>query len=202
MEAVFPGARVAQRYGCVSNAWVVLADALRAPRAVPQVVRTRRRAPWGVPEGDTFFRAAANLRPALAGKELVELEIRRDPRGRRAPEPGVTITTVESSGKHLLVNFSDGQVLHTHMQMTGAWHVYAPGQRWRRPGHTARVILCVADGTSAVCFNAPIVELRRAGDIRERSTRASRMLDRLGPDLCTPDVDLDAVIERLGSLAP
>ena len=28
------------------------------------------------------------------------------------------------------------------------------------------------------------------------------MLDRLGPDLCTPDVDLDAVVARLASLDP
>jgi endonuclease VIII len=155
-----------------------------------------------VPEGDTIFRAAAQLRTALVGKELVALEIRRDPRGRRAPEPGVTITAVESAGKHLLVHFSDGQVLHTHMQMTGAWHVYAPGQRWRRPGHSARVVVRVTDGTSAVCFAAPIVELRRDGDIRERPTRASRMLDRLGPDLCETGVDLDTVVARLALLDP
>jgi endonuclease-8 len=155
-----------------------------------------------VPEGDTIFRAATQLRAALVGKELVELEIRRDPRGRRAPEPGTTITAVESTGKHLLMHFSDGQVLHTHMQMTGAWHVYAPGQRWRRPGHSARVVMRVADGTSAVCFAAPIVELRRDGDLRERPTRASRMLDRLGPDLCETGVDLDAVVARLALLDP
>ena len=155
-----------------------------------------------MPEGDTIFRAAAQLRAALVGKELVDLELRRDPRGRRPPEPGVTITAVESSGKHLLVHFSDGQVLHTHMQMTGAWHVYTPGQRWRRPGHSARGIVRVAAGTSAVCFAAPIVELRRASDMRERSTRASRMLDRLGPDLCESGVDLDAVVARLEMLDP
>jgi endonuclease-8 len=155
-----------------------------------------------VPEGDTIFRAAAQLRGALVGKELVELELRRDPRGRRPPEPGTTITAVESNGKHLLVHFSDGQVLHTHMQMTGAWHVYAPGQRWRRPGHSARVVIRVDNGTSAVCFAAPIVELRREGDGRERRTPASRMLDRLGPDLCAVDVDVDAVVSRLASLDP
>jgi endonuclease-8 len=155
-----------------------------------------------VPEGDTIFRAATQLRAALVGKELVALEIRRDPRGRRAPEPGTTITAVDATGKHLLIHFSDGQVLHTHMQMTGAWHVYTPGQRWRRPGHTARVVLRVIDGTSAVCFAAPIVELRRDGDLRERPTPASRMLDRLGPDLCVPDVDLDAVTKRLDALDP
>ena len=155
-----------------------------------------------MPEGDTIFRAATHLRAALVGKEVAALEIRRDPRGRRAPEPGTTITAVEATGKHLLIHFSDGQVLHTHMQMTGAWHVYAPGQRWRRPGHSARVVVRVDDGTSAVCFAAPVVELRRAGDVRERPTRASRMLDRLGPDLCAPGVDLDDVTARLARLDP
>jgi endonuclease-8 len=155
-----------------------------------------------VPEGDTIFRAAAQLRAALVGKSLVELEIRRDPRGRRGPEPGTLVTAVDAAGKHLLVRFADGQVLHTHMQMTGAWHIYRPGERWRRPGHTARVVMRVDDGTSAVCFAAPIVELRREREARERPTRASRMLDRLGPDLCEPGVDLDAVVSRIAMLDP
>jgi len=154
-----------------------------------------------VPEGDTIFRAAAELRAALVGKRVTALEIRRDPRGRRAPEAGTEITAVDASGKHLLVHFGDGQVLHTHMQMTGAWHVYAPGARWRRPGHTARVVLRVDDGTTAVCFAAPIVELRREGE-RDRSTRAVRMLERLGPDLCLDTVDFDEVLARLAILPP
>jgi endonuclease VIII len=155
-----------------------------------------------VPEGDTIFRAAAQLRSALVGKQLVELELRRDPHGRRGPEPGTEITGVDAVGKHLLMHFDDGHVLHTHMQMTGAWHVYGPTQRWRRPGHSARVVVRVDDGTSAVCFAAPIVELRREGVGHERPTRATRMLDRLGPDLCGVDVDLDAVVARLARLEP
>ncbi len=155
-----------------------------------------------VPEGDTIFRAAAMLRAALVGKRLTDFEIRRDPRGRRAPPPGTLIVAVDAVGKHLLVRFSDRHVLHTHMQMTGAWHVYGAGERWRRPGHTARVVLRVDDGTTAVCFAAPIVELRREHDGRELPTRASRMLERLGPDLCASDVDLDAVVARLALLEP
>jgi endonuclease-8 len=154
----------------------------------------------GVPEGDTIFRAATQLRGALVGKELVELQVRRDPRGRRGPEPGTEITAVDAAGKHLLMRFADGHVLHTHMQMTGAWHLYRPGERWRRPGHTARVVLRVDDGTTAVCFAAPIVELRRDGS--EQSTRATRMLQRLGPDLCQTGVDIDTVVARLESLSP
>jgi endonuclease VIII len=154
-----------------------------------------------VPEGDTIFRAAAQLRGALVGKELVDLEVRRDPRGRRGPEPGTTITAVEATGKHLLLHFGDGHVLHTHLQMTGAWHVYSsPSARWRRPAHTARVVLRVADGTTAVCFGAPVVELRRKHD--DRVTRATRMLERLGPDLCAAEFDIDAVLERLAAVPP
>jgi endonuclease-8 len=155
-----------------------------------------------MPEGDTIFRAATRLRAALVGKRLVELELRRDPRGRRGPEPDTAITAVEATGKHLLVHFGDGHVLHTHMQMTGAWHVYRPAERWRRPGHTARVVVRVDDGTTAVCFAAPIVELRRERDGRTRPTRASRMLERLGPDLCESGIDLDAVLARFASLEP
>jgi endonuclease-8 len=155
-----------------------------------------------VPEGDTIFRTAARLRGALVGQALVALEVRRDPRGRRGPDSGTKVTAVEAAGKHLLVHFADGHVLHTHMQMTGVWHVYGPGERWRRPAHTARVVVRVADGTSAVCFAAPIVELRRERDARQRPTRASRMLDRLGPDLCDSGVDLDAVVRRLALLDP
>lgn len=154
-----------------------------------------------MPEGDTIFRAATALREALVGKRLTALELRRDPRGRRAPERGTEVTAVDAAGKHLLVHFGDGQVLHTHMQLTGVWHVYAAGERWRRPGHTARVVLRVEDGTTAVCFDAPIVELRRE-DQRDRETRASRMLERLGPDLCAADVDFNAVLARLDALPP
>jgi endonuclease-8 len=152
--------------------------------------------------GDTNSPAPARGRAALCAKLLVALEVRRDPGGRRGPEPGTEITAVESAGKHLLVHFADGHVLHTHMQMTGTWELYRADERWRRPGHTARVVLRVDDGTTAVCFAAPIVELRHERDPRTRPTRASRMLERLGPDLCSPDVDLDAVLARLAALEP
>ncbi len=153
-----------------------------------------------MPEGDTIHRSAARLSAALVGKRVVKFELRRSPRGRRPPEPGTTVVGVDAAGKHLLMRFDDGQVLHTHMQMTGAWHVYRRGERWRRPGHTARVIVEVDDGTVAVCFAAPVVELRRdVGELRVASS-AARSLARLGPDLCEADPDLDEVQARLARI--
>jgi endonuclease VIII len=153
-----------------------------------------------VPEGDTIHKTADRLRDALAGHEVVRFELRRDPRGRRLPHSGVRITSVEARGKHLLIEFDDGASLHTHMQLTGVWHVYAAGERWRRPAHRARVLVAVEDGTTAVCFDAPVVELRRSD--RHTPTRAGRALDRLGPDLCAPGPDLDLVLEHVAALDP
>ena len=149
-----------------------------------------------MPEGDTVHRWAAQLHAALAGRELRRVEIRRDPRGVRPPPPGTRVTEVAAQGKHLLVRFDDGATLHTHMQLHGIWHVYRPHARWRRPAHTARVVLEVDDGTTAVCFNAPIVELRRDA-ARPGTSRALRSLEQLGPDLCGAEADLDRVLERL-----
>jgi endonuclease-8 len=154
-----------------------------------------------LPEGDTIHKAARRLRDALAGRRVVRFDLRRDARGVRAPEPGTTIDSIEARGKHLLMSFDDGAVLHTHMQMTGVWHVYNRGERRLRPTHRARVIIEVEDGTEAVCFDAPVVELTRASRAAA-PTRAKRALDRLGPDLATADVDLDVVLENLEQVDP
>jgi endonuclease-8 len=152
-----------------------------------------------LPEGDTIHRWAAQLNDVLAGHTLTRFELRRDPRGNRLPEPGTHITGVDARGKHLLVHFDDGATLHTHMELHGRWDVYRQGQRWKRPAHTARVVIAIDDGTEAVCFDAPIVELRRAN--REAApTRASRSLAALGPDLCVAGVNIDTVMTRLDAV--
>lgn len=138
-----------------------------------------------MPEGDTIWRTAAALRPRLAGRQVT----RAQPERLRRLE-GTTVTAVDAVGKHLLVRFDNGLSLHTHMRMTGAWHLYQPGERWRKPEHLARAVLEV-EGAVAVLFNAPVVELRATD--REG-------LDHLGPDLLDDSVDLDRVVRRARSL--
>ncbi len=101
---------------------------------------------------------------------------------------GATVTAVEANGKHLLIHFDSGLVLHTHMRMTGAWHIYRPGELWRKPARLAKVVLNNAD-TVAVLFDAPVVELRR-----ERE--ATRDLAHLGPDILASELDLADVLRR------
>ena len=136
-----------------------------------------------MPEGDTIWRTANALRPRLTGKRLIAVS----PDRFRGLE-GATVTAVETNGKHLLIHFDSGLVLHTHMRMTGAWHLYRPGEAWRKPARLAKVVLNNED-TVAVLFNAPLVELVRAKE-------AVRDLAHLGPDILAPVLDLDEVLRR------
>ncbi len=141
-----------------------------------------------MPEGDTLHRTAARLRPALEGAALRRFDAPRLV-GER-PRSGTTIDTVEAVGKHLVVRFSGGLALQTHLRMTGSWHLYRTGERWTKPPHLARVVLEV-DGWVAVCFSAPVVRTYRPDAVGVVDPTAH-----LGPDLCLPDVDLDAAVER------
>lgn len=111
------------------------------------------------------------------------------------PTVGVVVTAVEARGKHLLVRFSDGLVLHTHLRMSGSWHLYRPGAPWSRDPRGLRALIGVADAV-AVCFDAPTVELLDRAAV-ERHPR----LRLLGPDLTAADPDLDAALARMSRSA-
>lgn len=133
-----------------------------------------------MPEGDTIHRTAAALDRALAGKPLERFEA---PRLRFEPfGPGTIVEGVDAVGKHCLIRFDDGRTLRTHMRMTGSWHLYQPGERWRKKPAAMRALVAVADWI-AVCFAAPEVEL-----VRDDDTSA---VDHLGPDLCLPGADVE-----------
>ncbi|HEY4332686.1 MAG TPA: DNA-formamidopyrimidine glycosylase family protein, partial [Ilumatobacteraceae bacterium] len=142
-----------------------------------------------MPEGDTIHRTATALRTALVGKPTVSFSAPRllGP----VPGPGRTIERVESHGKHLEISWDDGLTLHTHMRMTGSWHLYRIGERWRKRTDQLRVSIEVADWV-AVCFNAPVVETYRQFD-RHRHPGFGR----LGPDLCKANADLHECVERM-----
>jgi endonuclease-8 len=71
--------------------------------------------------------------------------------------PGTIVDGATAVGKHCLVHFDDGRTLRTHMRMTGSWHLYRPGEHWRKSSRQMRVVIEVP-GWQAVCFSAPVVE--------------------------------------------
>jgi endonuclease-8 len=104
---------------------------------------------------------------------------------------GATVTAVDSIGKNLVIRLSNGLELRTHLRMHGSWHRYRPGERWRRPPSRARLVLEV-EGSVAVCFDAPVVEL-----FEQRAEALHPSLAALGPDLLAPEPDLDEAVRRL-----
>ncbi len=149
-----------------------------------------------MPEGDTIFRTARTLSQVLAGRAVARFEATR--LVERGPAPGTRVVEVEARGKHLLVHFDDGHVLHTHMLMTGSWHVYRVGEPWQRSRRSAVVVLETDDGMVAVCFAAPVVELLTS--TRPARTPPAAGLDDLGPDLCRAGADLDDAVVRMRTL--
>jgi endonuclease VIII len=136
-----------------------------------------------MPEGDTLRRTADALRGRLLGKVISEAR----PDFLKRVE-GSTVTSVESNGKHLLIGFDTGLVLHSHMRMTGSWYLFKPGEAWRKPARLATAVLTAAD-TVAVLFSAPTAELLRAKEVPGR-------LAHLGPDILAPEVEMAEIVRR------
>lgn len=143
-----------------------------------------------MPEGDTLFRTAAVLREVLLGRPVSAARGRPDgvQLGRVV---GSTITRVDAQGKHLLIDFSNGLTLHTHLRMHGSWHRYRPWETWKRPPERAVAVIQTPNAV-AVCFDAPTVEL-----LDTRALALHPQLSTLGPDLLAPEPDLDRAIANL-----
>lgn len=125
-----------------------------------------------MPEGDTVFRTARRLNELLAGDALTRFDL-RVPQAATIDLTGETVHGVVSRGKHLLHRIGD-HTLHTHLKMEGAWHSYRPGQRWRKPGHTARAVVATA-AAETVGFDL--------ADIAVVPTdREDELVGHLGPD--------------------
>lgn len=145
-----------------------------------------------MPEGDTVWRQARDLRAALEGQLLTASDF-RVPAHATLDLAGSVVSGVESRGKHLLM-LVGAHVIHSHLAMEGHWDVYpvVPGgraPRWRRPAFTARVVLQTRLAT-AVGFSLGTLEVLPAA-------LADDAVGHLGPDLLGPDWDADEALHRL-----
>ena len=134
-----------------------------------------------MPEGDTIWRTATALRQRIGGKVVSDARPQALARLR-----GRRLESVEPTGKHLVMQFEGGLAIHSHMRMTGSWHLYRTGERWRQPERRATAVLTFNE-VVAVCFAAPVMEL---------VVDAGRPVAHLGPDILVDPFDLDEVIRR------
>ena len=76
-----------------------------------------------MPEGDTLHRVAQQITEQLCGKRIEASRGR--PELPKAQElAGCILQTAEARGKHLLLGLDNGFTVHSHLGMTGSWHIY------------------------------------------------------------------------------
>lgn len=142
-------------------------------------------------EGDTILRLARRLEPALAGQRLAVSA--PNPRGRAAGVErldGLTLESAEARGKHLLLHFGP-LVLHSHLGMSGGWHLYPRNAAWRRPRSSAWAVLS-GGSQEAVQFGGPTLRLLTAERVRR-----DPQLSGLGPDVLAADFDPEVLAAAL-----
>jgi len=125
-----------------------------------------------VPEGDTIFRTARALSRALTGKPVTVFRSTYPLLTRfndDTPLAGQIVERVDPRGKWLLIHFSGGGTLATHMLMSGSWHIYRHGERWQQPRTNMRIVLENSDYVT-VGFTVPVAKMLWTLDV-ERALR-------------------------------
>lgn len=129
-----------------------------------------------MPEGDTVFRTAANLRETLMGKTLTRCDV-RVPQYATVDLTGHTVDEVISRGKHLFIRVGPASI-HSHLKMDGSWRVTPRGTPSRQ-AYKIRILL-EAEDIQALGIDLGILEiLERDHDVD--------VVAHLGPDLLGPD---------------
>ena len=149
-----------------------------------------------MPEGDTIHRAARKIHTALAGREmqLADAPNPRSPIHNRSGElTGATLEQVEARGKHLLLHFSGGRTIHSHLGMSGRWHVRADG---RLPFGKPWLVLSAGRGVASQSGGKI---LRLVPTSRARNDPA---LLQLGPDPLRRGYDPDEATARILAYEP
>jgi endonuclease VIII len=147
-----------------------------------------------MPEGDTIFRTARSLGRALAGQPVTGFRSVFPTLTRfheETPLTGQLIDGVDARGKWLLIHFSGGLTLATHMLMNGSWHIYRHGQRWQKPRFQMRIVLENARYV-AVGFKVPIAEMHTAHSLARDARIPQPSLDVLSAEF-----DAQAAVRRI-----
>ena len=147
-----------------------------------------------MPEGDTIFRTARALGRALVGKPITGFRSTFPLLTRfhdDTPLTGQLVDRVESRGKWLLIHFSGGGTLATHMLMSGSWHIYRPGERWQQPQANMRIMIENRDYV-AVGFRVPVARMHTA-----LSLARDPKIPRSGIDVLSQEFDAEAAARRV-----
>lgn len=146
-----------------------------------------------MPEGDTVHRTCTRLHEALAGRTLVEAELRW-PSLATATLAGMVVREVVARGKHILLRLEPGWTLHSHLRMEGQWRIErTPSGRagWANPD--IRAVL-VTEPWTALGLRLGALDL-------VRTTEEDTLVGHLGPDILDPAFDAATAVTALAASA-
>ena len=147
-----------------------------------------------MPEGDTIFRTARSMGRALTGKPVTVFRSTYPLLTRSnddTPIAGQFVERVEARGKWLLIHFSGGGTLITHMLMSGSWHIYRHGERWQQPRTNMRIVIENSDFVT-VGFRVPVAEMHTA-----QSLMRDRRIPNPAMDVLSPEFNAEEAIRRV-----
>ena len=148
-----------------------------------------------MPEGPEIRRAADKIARILVGHEVESARFHIPELvhyGRRLT--GETVAAVDTRGKAMLTRFGNGLTLYSHNQLYGRWYTT---RRPRLPSTSRqlRVELHTAHD-SALLYSATDIDV-----LRDDQVATHPFLARIGPDVLSPDLSREILVERLHSKA-
>jgi len=150
-----------------------------------------------MPEGDTIERIAQRLQPLVGVVPEIATPSPRTAALRIGERlAGQAVTEVEARGKHLLVTFANGLVVHVHLRMTGRLRIDPATRPANVPEHRVWLELRGA-GLHARLIDGPVLELLTPAQLSLHPS-----LRRLGGDVLDQDFDPAAAVRRLRARDP
>lgn len=143
-----------------------------------------------MPEGHSVARWSDTLQ-IIVGQQVTSITVPPRWRERAFSIVGARVTRVHAHGKHLVLHFSSGWVIHAHALQYGSWQIGPLGQELRKEARFARLRL-TTQSTEAVFFHGPVMEVLTEAELREHERFTS-----LGPDLLHSDFDTAGAISRI-----
>lgn len=156
-----------------------------------------------MPEGDVIHRTAARLEAALGDEEIVQASAPNPRAGLDRAVGGLVgdrVECVEARGKHLLIRFAGGRVVHNHLGMKGRWRV--GGHEGARPSSSRGRgplpwLVLETDDVTAIQTGGSRLRI-----LSDAAIRRDPQLARLGPDVVEKSFDVDRGVRVLRSVHP
>lgn len=152
-----------------------------------------------MPEGHTLRRLADDLNEVFAGRRVRV----SSPQGRFAGEAAVldgqVLETADAAGKHLFVEFADGQHVHVHLGLIGSFRISGPLTEVPPVVGAVRLRL-VTERVEGPGRGVWVADLRGATrcDLVD-GERVAEVVASLGPDPLRPDADPERAWRRISA---